>query len=51
MLLKWITMANFIVIQYLVTTHYQVPYKWPLLVLTAAILAYFLVRKQGPPKD
>ena len=41
---KLIAIANVIVIQYLITTHYEVPYKWAWLVLTAVVLTALLVR-------
>jgi hypothetical protein len=49
--MKLIAIGNVIVIAYLITTHYEVPYKWPLLVLTAAILVALLVFKKGPFKN
>jgi hypothetical protein len=49
--MKLIAIANVIVIVYLITTHYEVPYKWPLLVLTGAALAALLVFKKGQPKN
>jgi len=45
---KLIAIANVIVIQYLITSHYQVPYKWAWLVLTVIILTAFLVRPTSP---
>jgi len=46
---KLIAIANVIVIQYLITSHYQVPYKWAWLVLTVVILTAFLLRRPAPP--
>jgi len=44
-----LTIANVIVIQYMITSHYEVPYKWAWLVLTAVILTAILVLRKRPP--
>jgi hypothetical protein len=44
-----LTIANVIMIQYMITSHYEVPYKWAWLVLTAVILAAILVLRKRPP--
>lgn len=49
--MRLIAMANVIVIQYMVTSHYAVPYKWAWLGLTAVILSVVFVRKTGLVKD
>ncbi len=51
MIKQLIVIANVIVIQYLITSYYEVPYKWVLLVLTACILTAVLVFRKGPPKE
>ena len=48
--MKLIAIANVIVIQYMITSHYQVPYKWAWLVLTAVILTTILARLSAPPR-
>jgi len=40
---KLIAIANVIVIQYLITSHYGIPYKWAWLVLTVLVLTALLV--------
>ena len=47
---KLIAIANVIVIQYMITTHYAVPYKWAWLVLTVLVLTALLVRSAAPTK-
>lgn len=47
--MKLVAIANVIVMEYLITSHYKVPYKWAWLVLTALVLTALLVRKRPPP--
>ncbi len=47
---KLIAIANVIVIQYLITSHYGVPYKWAWLVLTVIVLTALLVWSNAPAK-
>lgn len=48
--IKLIAIANVIVIEYMITSYYKIPYKWAGLVLTAIILTALLVRKKGSPQ-
>jgi len=41
--MRLIAIGNVIVMQYVITSHYNVPYKWAWLVLTAGILSALLV--------
>lgn len=47
---KAIAIANIIVIQYLLTSHYNLPHKWEWLVLTAIVLAALLAKWGASPK-
>jgi hypothetical protein len=41
--MRLIAIGNVIVMQYVITSHYKVPYKWAWLVLTASVLSALLV--------
>lgn len=42
--IKAIAIANVIVIQYLLTSHYNLPHKWEWLVVTAIVLSALLAK-------
>ncbi|MBI5100347.1 MAG: hypothetical protein HZC48_07375 [Nitrospirae bacterium] len=49
MAMKLIAVANVMMIQYLITSYYNVPYKWAWLVVTAIILPAILLWRSMPP--
>lgn len=47
---KFFTCANVLIIIYLVTSHYKLPYKWEFLALSVVILGVLLALWNRPPK-